>query len=96
MGRSIVGLPASELGLRSGRRGRQEEAWSRRAGHPRSGLGSQAGREGRYESEDVLVHNFRARCSPPWVEGRKSFLPWNVPLHLLHAARHRPPAFGLN
>lgn len=32
----------------------------------------------------------------PWVKGRKSFPLWNVPRPLPHAARHRPPTFGLN
>lgn len=28
--------------------------------------------------------------------GRRHFPPWNVPLYLPRASRHRPPAFGLN
>lgn len=52
MSRITVGLPGSELGVRSGWR---RAVWSKRPGHPRCGSKNQAGRKGGYESQDVSI-----------------------------------------
>lgn len=78
--------PLDEVRRRAGRR-----KFGPRDQLSQVGQRSQAGRK---EVEMHSVQKFRAH-GLLWAEGRKSF-PLNVPLHLLHAARHRPSAFGLN
>ena len=87
-----MGLPGSELGLRSGWWGRQEESGPRKPGHPRSGAGKRGGREG----VASVLGQPQGASGPPMGRRKKELSPLECVPPPSHAARHRPPAFGLN